>query len=623
MPVAALAPRAHYASLKRDESDLSVAMKETAVRMAPSLPSPSSKISIPRPRTPSAPGPARAHQGGRSRKTLCPALQDARQVFASFQHSSYVAPIAFGDGSSTFHLQVDTGSSDLAGVQSSFSGLLPAHAARPCARRPAIRSLFLLSHRPSQDLKFASGEASGPIVWDSVQLGGYQISNQAFGSRTVPSVLGIGRHPSSLVHDPSKIQYDTIVPLSKPSWWKAHISGITVHVDGQDKPVSLSGNTPGSDAGKPTAILDTGVPIILATQAIANGFTCLGFIQTPQQFPGLSASINNAADIILGVPFLRNPLPDGTFPRNSQDLNQAGARGRTWASSGSPTPPSPRLSSTRRGTRQAIGLVALHSTPSPMKGLSIGVKVVIGFAGFFGLCILLFGGRWLWMRRKYGDDPPRRARRTPSLGEDDGTLTEDELRQRRFEDYRRKNSASYYSADTALTMVESNSSDRRKTYIRGNPDEFGALVPLASSRTLSGTGTRASYLDGWDDSTYVDDAARRDNMASQTPMLPASGMDLADIADLIDSASPTRASFAGVGSGSASLRSPRPRSGAGPGAGVRASLALSPSPIGEEPPPTLRSPLRQAHAVPDDTPRALVDVLPSPPPPTLVAQEAP
>jgi hypothetical protein len=90
------------------------------------------------------------------------------------------------------------------------------------------------------------------------------------GSSKVPSMLGIGRHPSSVVSDPSKIEYSRLFgDGTPPSFWKTTISAITVYVDGARKDVKLPSAFPGSVL--PTAVLDTGVPVILATTAIANG----------------------------------------------------------------------------------------------------------------------------------------------------------------------------------------------------------------------------------------------------------------------------------------------------------------------------------------------------------------
>lgn len=209
-------------------------------------------------------------------------------------------------------------------------------------------------------VNYAEGEATGPVVWDAVQFGGYSIDHQALsmfilataarpvahplpvaastvnaeplsssfvgvlglalplnsviaqqippttsdapdgaaitsnifgitptgtapsarflsvalerpGSDRVSSTLGIGRHPAGLVPDPSKVQYSTVVAESTGSlWWQANVRQITVYVNGQAKVVSLPQSGTGT-RGQPSAILDTGVPLIVASPAIAYG----------------------------------------------------------------------------------------------------------------------------------------------------------------------------------------------------------------------------------------------------------------------------------------------------------------------------------------------------------------
>lgn len=90
------------------------------------------------------------------------------------------------------------------------------------------------------------------------------------GSTTVPSMFGIGRHPSAVVSDPSLIKYSRVVNGGDATYfWETIISEIAVWVDGVRKEIDLTSSVTG--AVLPTAILDTGVPVILTTSAIANG----------------------------------------------------------------------------------------------------------------------------------------------------------------------------------------------------------------------------------------------------------------------------------------------------------------------------------------------------------------
>ena len=82
--------------------------------------------------------------------------------------------------------------------------------------------------------------------------------------------MGIGMHPSPLVSDPSKILYSTPV-ADQPGilFWKANVRAITVYVNGQAQRVSIGSSVTG--AIYPTAVLDSGAPLILTTSTIANG----------------------------------------------------------------------------------------------------------------------------------------------------------------------------------------------------------------------------------------------------------------------------------------------------------------------------------------------------------------
>ena len=90
------------------------------------------------------------------------------------------------------------------------------------------------------------------------------------GSDTIPAVLGIGQHPSSLVPDPSLILYSSLVS-DKPGiiFWKVTVKAITVYVNGTTERIQLGRSV--TDASTPIAVLDSGVSVILTTSDIANG----------------------------------------------------------------------------------------------------------------------------------------------------------------------------------------------------------------------------------------------------------------------------------------------------------------------------------------------------------------
>ena len=89
------------------------------------------------------------------------------------------------------------------------------------------------------------------------------------GDPAVPSVLGVGLHPHELVPDPSKVEYDDLVSsYNFNQFWAANVKGITVWVQGEAKNVTLGVSSTG--APYPTAVLDSGTPVILASPAIIS-----------------------------------------------------------------------------------------------------------------------------------------------------------------------------------------------------------------------------------------------------------------------------------------------------------------------------------------------------------------
>lgn len=89
------------------------------------------------------------------------------------------------------------------------------------------------------------------------------------GSNAIDSLLGIGHHPAAIVSDPSKIQYAGLVSDSTGVlFWKASVRAITVYVNGVPHPIALGRSVSG--AVFPSAVLDSGVPLILTTSTVSN-----------------------------------------------------------------------------------------------------------------------------------------------------------------------------------------------------------------------------------------------------------------------------------------------------------------------------------------------------------------
>ncbi|TBU21696.1 aspartic peptidase domain-containing protein [Dichomitus squalens] len=102
---------------------------------------------------------------------------DLTLITDSLYQATYVVPISLGIGLSKHQVQVDTGSSDLwlasTACSSSACNAVGGQRYDPSGSTPTNQRITL---------SYADGEADGPIVWDTVQLGGYSIDNQALGT---------------------------------------------------------------------------------------------------------------------------------------------------------------------------------------------------------------------------------------------------------------------------------------------------------------------------------------------------------------------------------------------------------------------------------------------------------
>ncbi|KAG5646164.1 hypothetical protein DXG03_004217 [Asterophora parasitica] len=194
------------------------------------------------------------------------------------------------------------------------------------------------------------------------------------GSDTIPSLLGIGRHPA-FITNPQDVKYANLVSERTGTlFWKVGVRAITVWVNGEERAVEIGRSNTGSVF--PSAVLDSGVPLILTTTQVANAIYgaigvapgsdgqyyipcttplnltitlddrpplslhpldltaepprdnqaqfCIGLIQPADAV--LTQPNSAIGDMILGVPFLRNvysvmayapPFANGSFPTAS------------------------------------------------------------------------------------------------------------------------------------------------------------------------------------------------------------------------------------------------------------------------------------------------------------------
>lgn len=102
----------------------------------------------------------------------------------------------------------------------------------------------------------------------------FSISLERPGSRRIPSLLGIGRHPADLIpgFDPSNIRYADLRPSKDGDmFWRVPVTAIDAWVDGVQKPIQLGQSIAVSSVMFPIALVDTGGPSILTNANIANG----------------------------------------------------------------------------------------------------------------------------------------------------------------------------------------------------------------------------------------------------------------------------------------------------------------------------------------------------------------
>lgn len=93
------------------------------------------------------------------------------------------------------------------------------------------------------------------------------------GSTKIHSQLGIGMHPTSLVPDPTKLLYSSVVSSTiGPLYWRVHVTGFTTYVDSKPRVMSLGPSGVDRTSQYPIAVLDTGGTNIIATPDLAKAF---------------------------------------------------------------------------------------------------------------------------------------------------------------------------------------------------------------------------------------------------------------------------------------------------------------------------------------------------------------
>ncbi|KAI0276019.1 aspartic peptidase domain-containing protein, partial [Russula aff. rugulosa BPL654] len=305
---------------------------------------------------------------------------------------------------------------------------------------------------------FASNLFDTTVVESAPSSRFFSLTLSRPGSGAIPSQLGIGQHPSQLVPDPSQVSYSAVIQDAErrgTPFWELAVSAITLYVNGSQQSVNLT--APRSGNALPTAILDTGVPSILATSDIANGIygalgigpasdgqyyvpcttplnmtitlegypemplhpldlttqsqtdasssNCVGLIQTDG---GLMDTSPSVSDMILGVPFLRNvytvlaydaPDTHGVFPanQNSTDLQPTvGLLSLTNATQAMQEFHNVRV----LNQPLSSGNPSSSTSATSSREMSVGVDVLLALLSIIVACVALFGLRWFYLRRR-------------------------------------------------------------------------------------------------------------------------------------------------------------------------------------------------------------------------------
>jgi hypothetical protein len=471
--------------------------------------------------------------------------------------SAYALPVKIG--SSTYSLQVDVGSSDnwVVGTACQTSDCAQSKNRYDPSSSQSTNQTFSLS--------YLKGNVSGPIVRDTFSLGGYSIGSQAFaaatdvnaeplgpnfagllglalpgnsiiksmlgngqtlpeglfsssnapsaqflslslerpGYKTVPSALGIGQHPSSLVPDPSKVHYTSLAGGTNSNFWNAAVSQLTVYVNGSAAVIPLAGSV--GSFPSPTAALDSGVPVILTTRGIANAmygaigigpavdgnyyFPCTVAFNISMMLNGVliplhpldtsmptdqkdvcqgaivaddAAFANDHAigDFVLGVPFMRNVY--SVLAYTPPDVNGAFATAKGSLSI------NPRLGllalTDPTKAAQEWKTVRLHKSPPTLATPAI-IGIIIG--AIFVACGCIVLGRFLCLRRRSSKQAAR------------GHVVEEweaEKGRMNFARFHREDSGSGYALATL-----------RDDTLRGTPGVGSPLSKMGSPRERSGS----------------------------------------------------------------------------------------------------------------------------------------
>lgn len=379
----------------------------------------------------------------------------------------------------------------------------------------------------------------------------FSVSLSRPGFDTIPSLLGIGMHPSSLVQDASKIHFYDVVPGEAAStYWRVQLRAVTAYVNGIAAPINLGRSIAVPDVANPVAVFDTGAPLILVSVNLANaiygaygisppldgnGFyympcdqmlnisITIGAIEFPihpldvaynsdpssKYCTGSIRSSNDLTqgDLILGVPFLRNAY---TVFQYSSEIGTNSDEDQAFPQFGllSLTDPATAISEWRSVRLDHVPLTqpapggSSFTGNHPGKKLSVGIEVLLGLIGFFALCGILFIGRWFLLRRKHASN--NKASTTQEAYPHDSDLARalagaerySAIRSSRYSDPNATHSTRYSEPSDILTLHTLRHDDKQDRLDSGKGsfvDEPGDRLTPRSSRRSASLGRYSSH----------------------------------------------------------------------------------------------------------------------------------
>ncbi|KIM21170.1 hypothetical protein M408DRAFT_333632 [Serendipita vermifera MAFF 305830] len=292
-----------------------------------------------------------------------------------------------------------------------------------------------------------------------------------------PARLGIGTHVDEVVHAFANAHpgttgsstaaleaaLQTLPLVTTPGMgtsenaythWKTRLSGITVYADdGSLQDVRLSR---GVDGGAfPIAVLDSGIPLILASRAVADALYSVWDVQMSEDgkyYVPCNKPLNITITLAAAPPIPIHPLDMSTYVNNDRTGNPTNCLGTLQVSPMLGTTQSPadvalgvsflrnvytvhHLASTTTGggtttspipnlavaplTNPTLALAEFQNVrvrnlspsgagaaPPPMSGspaesLSTAGKILLGVGSFLACIIILFAARWFVLRRRF------------------------------------------------------------------------------------------------------------------------------------------------------------------------------------------------------------------------------